>query len=233
MVEKVLLITHSRSADPGEVGAALGRLGYEVERRCPRQGEPLPDAREAYAAALVLGGSQSANDPLPYLREEERWIEGALASGKPLLGICLGSQLIARVLGARVGPHPQGLREIGYFPIAPTSVGRGVFETELHVYHWHAEGFEMPRGAELLAEGSLFRNQAFRYGDRVYGIQFHPEVNRRIMTRWIESGAKDLGRPGAQSAEEQKAACSAHEARMHAWLERFLAHWLADGAAEG
>lgn len=228
MAGKILFVMHSRKGGPGEVGEALDRLGFETEIRRPVVGDALPGHHEDYAACVIFGGPQSANDIdcEDYMRREAGWIEGRLASGKPMLGICLGCQLIARVLGAPVTRHAEGLREIGFYPITPTDAGRGMFDEGLHVYHWHKEGWELPPGAELLARGETFPNQAFRYRETVYGIQFHPEVNRRIMSRWIELAGEDLEHPGAQSAEEQNAGCSAHEARMHGWLEGFLARWL-------
>jgi GMP synthase (glutamine-hydrolysing) len=170
----------------------------------------------------------SANDSetLPFIQTELDWLPIALTSGKPCLGICLGAQLIARVLGATVSPHPDGVREIGYFPILPTSQGTAQFQGSLQVYHWHGEGFELPKGAVLLARGETFVNQAFRYGETVYGLQFHPEMTREILERWTTSGADQLVLPGAQSRDQQIQKHARYGSAFASWLENFLTLWL-------
>ena len=230
----VLLITHSEHANPGAVGEALGRLGYRTERCCPALGDPLPGLNggrpNGAVATVIFGGPQSVTeiDQFPYLGDEIAWAGEQLRASAPVLGICLGAQIIASALGAKVASHPDGLREIGYHPIHPTDAGRALIEDGFHAYQWHREGFELPDGAELLATGTMFRNQAFRVGATSYGLQFHPEMNRTIMERWItsEKGAPQLSRPEVQSAEAQRAASLKHEPAVHAWLVRFLRHWL-------
>ena len=122
MRQKVLIVVHQEHSTPGRVGEFLTARGYELDRRCPNMGDPLPTDLSPYAASVVFGGPMSANDDhLPGIRAELEWLEKhALPSGRPLLGICLGGQQIARVLGARVGRHCDGLVEIGYYEIAPT-----------------------------------------------------------------------------------------------------------------
>ena len=117
----------------------------------------------------------SANDTDEAIHRETDWIAVPLAENKPFLGICLGAQMLARHLGARVAPHPNGMAEVGYYPIRPTAIGRAVVPVwPSHVYQWHREGFDLPAGAELLAEGDMFPVQAFRLG-AAYAIQFHGE----------------------------------------------------------
>jgi len=235
----ILLVTHSEHAAPGAVGETLERLGFPTRRCCPMLGDRLPRLQggraEGCHAVVVFGGPQCVSEieQFPYLQAERSWIGEQVQTGAPVLGICLGAQLIASALGARVGPHADGLREIGYYPIAPAEAGRGLIEDGLHVYHWHREGFDLPAGAELLATGEMFRNQAYRIGELVYGLQFHPEMNRTIMERWItsEKGAPQLSRPEVQNAEAQRAAAVRHEARVHAWLDRLMRRWL--GACSG
>jgi GMP synthase (glutamine-hydrolysing) len=96
----------------------------------------------------------------------------------------------------------------------------------MHVYHWHKEGFELPDGAELLAVGPTFPNQAYRYGDKAYGIQFHPEVTGQVMARWCAEAAHMLEAPGAQDAERQVAAAKRFDAPMERWLDGFFDLWL-------
>jgi GMP synthase-like glutamine amidotransferase len=129
----------------------------------------------------------SVNDDLAYLRREEEYIRQAIARGVPVLGICLGAQLIAHALGAPVRRNP--VKEIGWFDVTATPAGRsdpvfeGFGEREC-VFHWHGETFDLPPGAALLASSERCRNQAFRVGSAVYGMQFHLEVTPQMIAAW-------------------------------------------------
>ena len=116
----------------------------------------------------------SANDADDWIAREIDWIGLALAADRPFLGVCLGAQMLAKHLGGEVGPHGGGQVEIGYYPIRPTPAGAELGRWPPQVYQWHREGFTLPRDCRLLASGDTFENQAFRYGDRAFGIQFHP-----------------------------------------------------------
>ena len=168
---------------------------------------------------------------LPAIRAELDWLPDVLKSETPFFGICLGAQMLARCLGAAVSLHPEGMMEIGYYPIAPTPRATGLFKEPMHVYHWHREGFEMPAGAELLVEGEIFRNQAYRYGPSAYGVQFHPEMQESIMRIWLEHAAHMLGEPGAQAAEDQLNGHAQYGPAMHRWLDDFIDIWLGDAEA--
>jgi GMP synthase (glutamine-hydrolysing) len=229
----VLLVTHS-GAREGRVVPLLEGKGYAVEWRCPARGDRLPADMTGYAGAIVFGGAQSANDApaAAYLQHELDWIGAHVGAGGRYLGICLGGQLLARALGARVALHPQGMSEIGYYPLRPTAAGRALIPDGLQVYHWHKEGFEVPAGAELLAEGDAFPNQAFRYGDNAYGLQFHPEVTPAVMQRWLAGNPDGLRRPGACPLERQIADSARFDAPLHAWMDGFIDRWLCcDGTA--
>lgn len=225
MPETILLVAHSDGRD-GRVAPLVESCGYAVEWRCPAAGDRLPGRDEPYAGAIVFGGPQSANDDLPCIRDELDWIDGFVAAGRPFLGICLGAQLLAKALGARVAGHPEGLYEIGYFPLEPTLAGGALFPGPMHVYHWHHEGFELPRGAELLAAGGGFPNQAFRYGERAFGLQFHPEVTPSMLRRWLKVAHEELRLPGAQDAPTQLAHSARFDPLLHDWTREFLARWL-------
>jgi GMP synthase (glutamine-hydrolysing) len=135
--------------------------------------------------------------------------------------------MLAKHLGARVAPHPQGRAQMGYYPVRPTAAGHAACPGwPDHVYHWHREGFELPIGAELLAEGSDFPNEAFQYGD-AFGFQFHPDVTYAMMHRWTTRGCDRLATPGARERHHHFADRALYDAIERAWLNRFLDGWLA------
>lgn len=223
---RVLVILHQAHSVPGRIGARLEQRGFRLDLRRPAVGEPIPESLAPYEAVVVFGGPQSANDPHDYIRAEIDLIGRTLARDLPLLGVCLGAQLMAVQLGARVGGHEDGLVERGYYPLRPTPVGEKLLPWPSHVYHWHAEGFDLPKGAELLAEGDVFPNQAFRYGKRAYGLQFHPEVTQEMMCRWTTVGAERLCHPGAQPADAHHAGWAQYDPAVCRWLDGFLDAWI-------
>ena len=151
----------------------------------------LPDAvcpdPAAYRGLIFMGGPMSVNDPLPYLARERELIREAVARGTPVLGVCLGSQLIAGALGAKV--RCNAVKEIGWYEIELTAEGRrdplfaDAAGTET-VFHWHGETFDLPAGGVLLASSERCANQAFRVGSYTYGLQFHLEVTPEMIADW-------------------------------------------------
>src|ERR1700751_898329 len=162
----VLIVLHQETSTPGRVGNALRALGYPLDIRRPRFGDALPETLDGHAGAVIFGGPMSANDPDEFVRREIDWIAVPLMEQRPFLGICLGAQMLAKQLGARVAPHAGGRVEMGYYPIRPTPAGLKLCpHWPDQVYHWHREGFELPAGCELLVEGDDFPMQAIRYGN--------------------------------------------------------------------
>ena len=197
----VLIVLHQAHSSPGRVGVALKAMGARLDIRRPSLGEPLPATLAGHDGAIVFGGPMGANDDEDWIRREIDWLAVPLAEGKPLLGVCLGAQMLARALGARVFGYEDKRSEIGYFPIRPTPAGDRLCAARFprSVYQWHSDGFDLPAGAELLAAGGAdFPNQAFRYGARAVALQFHPDVTYHMMCKWTLRGADRLGRPGAQ-----------------------------------
>ena len=204
------------------------RSGTALDIRRPRFGDALPETLDEHAGAVIFGGPMSANDGDDYIRREIDWIEVPLREQRPFLGICLGAQMLARQLGARVAPHPQGRTEIGYYPIRPTAAGHALCpDWPERVYHWHREGFELPHGAELLAEGDDFPVQAFQAG-HAFGFQFHPDVTYAMMHCWTTRGYERHGLRRARVQRHQHFADRAvHDVAERAWLKHFIDGWLA------
>jgi GMP synthase (glutamine-hydrolysing) len=221
----VLVVLHQERSTPGRVGNALYALGHRLDIRRPRFGDPLPETLDNHAAAVFFGGPMSANDPDDYVRREIDWIAIALREQRPFLGICLGAQMLAMQLGAKVAPHPLGLTQVGYYPIRPTAAGEAVCPNwPDQVYHWHREGFGLPAGCELLAEGDDFPVQAFRSGN-AFGFQFHPDVTTAMMHCWTTRGSMD--QPGAQPRHRHFEARAMYDVAERAWLNNFIEGWLA------
>ena len=226
MRQPILILLHQENSTPGRIGQTLKSLGFTLDVRRPRFGDPLPSSLSGHSGAVIFGGPMSANDSDDFIRREIDWIAIPFKEDKPLLGICLGAQMCARALGGKVSPHPDGHVEAGYYPIRPTAAGLAVVDPwPEQVYQWHREGFDLPAGAELLAEGDLFEVQAFRYG-RSYALQFHPDVTHATMYRWMARGQQRLEMPGARPYAAHVADRAVYDYGARAWLGIFLQRWI-------
>jgi GMP synthase (glutamine-hydrolysing) len=228
MSQPVLIVLHQEHSTPGRIGHALMCRGFALDVRRPRFGDPLPETMAGHAAAVIFGGPMSANDEDDFVKREIDWIRVPLAEQAPFLGICLGAQMMVRQLGGKVAYHPEGQVEVGYYPIRPTSAGRQLCDAwPDHVYQWHREGFDLPCGSALIAEGGAdFPVQAFRHGPCAYGIQFHPEVTHAMMCRWTTRGHARMELPGAKPRAAHFADRAVHDFLVRSWLADFLDQWI-------
>jgi GMP synthase (glutamine-hydrolysing) len=234
---KALVLQHIACEPPGVFEDVLRERDVELHRVELDEGEPLPNWRE-YDAIVAMGGPMSATDDaeLPWLVEEKRVIGDAVRAGTSFWGVCLGVQLLAASLGARVYPGPTP--EVGLLPVALTDDARAdpVFagaSSELVTLQWHGDTFDLPEGAVHLASSPAYENQAFRYG-RAYGVQFHLEVSSEMAREWAEvpeyvaSLERTLGRaeaPAFLAAIEERADVMRAEGRalFERWLDRVVA----------
>lgn len=230
MQPKILIVLHQEHSTPGRVGRLLRERGYALDIRRPRFGDSLPVTMADHKGAIVFGGPMSANGDEEWIRTEIDWMGIPLREEAPLLGICLGAQMIAKYMGGRVSPHEDGIHEIGYWPIRPTEAGRALLDWPDYVYHWHEEGFERCCGMELLATGDTFENQAVKCGPAAYGLQFHPEVTHMMMCRWTVTGHMKLSVPGAQDRVTQIAHRFQYDQPVQNWLNSFLNMWLSQNS---
>ena len=197
----------------------------------------LPNPEDVLGPVVVLGGPMGVGDmpDLDWLAREAQWIEELLARNARLLGICLGAQLTAHVLGHQVAPCPTGAMECGYYPLQATSIDHGL---PSHVYHWHRDCIiNTPEGAELevLARYDWHQGrgvQAYRYGNAM-GVQFHPEMTQATIVRWLERDTHHLDLPGTRPAHTHLDDHALYGQAAKAWTRQFLvAKWLLGGHLE-
>jgi GMP synthase (glutamine-hydrolysing) len=189
-MKKLLVLQHVAHEILGTLNPLLKRAGFRIRYvNFARHPDAEPNLT-GYAGLVILGGPMSANDSnrLPHLTTEMKLIEQALKLNIPVLGICLGAQLIAKTLGAAVYPNEQ--KEIGWHDVSPTDDARedpllSAFKPIERIFQWHGETFDIPRSTHHLAFSSLCANQAFRYERNVYGFQFHLEVDAPMIHRWL------------------------------------------------
>ncbi len=222
----VLIVLHQENSNPGHVGQWFVRNGYHLDIRKPRFGEPLPATMADHCGVVIFGGPMSANDKDDFVRTEIEWLKVPLKEKAPFLGICLGAQMLAVHLGAKVGFDPEQRAEIGYYPLTPTEAGSGMGFPD-HVYQWHREGLELPGGATLLATSDgAYPNQAFSYGGSAFGVQFHPEITFAQVHRWSGHNNTRLEMKGARERQQHIDGHVMHGPSVRAWLDSFLTRWV-------
>lgn len=209
MTLSVLVFQHDPHDGPGYLGEALIRRGARLTTVRLDQGESVPNTA-LYNMLLVMGGGMNVyqEDKYPWLAEETEAIRQAVETGKAVLGVCLGGQLLAKALDAQV--HLGAATEIGLIPIALTEAGKAdpLFESlsQVEAVEWHDDSFDIPAGAVALAQSEGCANQAFRFGPCAYGLQFHPEVSPLMLVEWIKgAGDTPIDRSSFQRAVEAKA----------------------------
>ena len=185
----VLLVQNTRIEGSGYLGELLSNDGFDITS-INAKNEIIPDKK--FSLVVILGAPESANDNLPYLIEEQKLIKNSVNSHIPVLGICLGSQLIAKTFGAKVY---KGLtKEIGFYhdlTISSNSKLFDGFKNPFSVFHWHGDTFDLPTGATRLALSETYPNQAFQYKSAI-GLQFHLEVNARMVNLWLDKTEQTL-----------------------------------------
>lgn len=224
MKRDLVLVRHGDDPPDDRVVTFAVEHGFNPVLRKPFKGDALGDPGPEVAGTVIYGGPFNVFDEHlhPFLRDEARWIKGCMDCGVPILGLCQGAQQIARLLGAEVGPMPGEPHEFGYYPILPTDQADDFLPGPLHMVQAHFHTFAIPEGAVHLATSPLFANQAFRFGENVYGFQFHPEVTIEGFRRWQNRPWAAWGKPGAQTREEQDRLMAEHDAAQAAWFYGFL-----------
>jgi GMP synthase-like glutamine amidotransferase len=190
------IVQHVEFEPPSAVALFAAQKNFRLTKTCFHKNQSLPDMA-SFDALVILGGPMSVGDEekFPWLTSEKKFIAMAIQQNKTVLGICLGAQLIAEVLGGEVCRHTK--KEIGWFPVTLTPAGKkhpllqGVPEEFLPM-HWHSDTFSIPKGAQHLASSHACVNQAFVYGERVVGLQFHLEFDLKSIERLISRCGDEL-----------------------------------------
>lgn len=194
---KVIIIKHIDIEGPGTIGDFLDDNNTPYKIIDVFNGESLPDSLAGVSATVILGGPMNVyeEDKYPFLKAEDEFLRKVIEKDIPTLGFCLGAQLIARAKDAVVKKNPE--KEIGWFKVSLTDNGSNDplfqgFSSEIDVFQWHGDTFEIPDGGVKLAESEICPNQAFRIGGNIYGLQFHVEVTGDMIEQWIDAYKEEL-----------------------------------------
>jgi len=233
MTSTVLYILHNPAWTDDRVADVVRSRGHTVEFICPPEGDPLPDL-SAYTA-LIVGGSDDGHadrpDEFAWVADEIAYIRDAVDAGTPVLGICMGAQLMAAAYGGKVLARPDGFTEWGFYPVYPTAEGEALFAGTSHFNQGHYEGIVgLPENATLLARGDHFPVQCYRIGESAYGLQFHPDTKLSILTREFLDRNSYRHYFGVQGTDEQLELAQRYEDQIQMWTERFVDLWI--GAAD-
>lgn len=230
----VLVLQFMHDDGPGYLGTWAAREGVALDVRSAAAGQAFPVTAAGHQALAVLGGAMSANDDLPFLRDAERLIVDAMQRGLPVLGHCLGGQLMAHALGARVAASPApeiGWHRIDVFDLPAARQWFGSVRAP-HVFHWHYEAFELPQGATPLATSASCPNQAFAVG-RHLAMQFHVEIDERKIDDWLAASTTlytdaQARHTTAQSPGRIRELTPRWLKAQHALADAIYARWLSD-----
>jgi GMP synthase (glutamine-hydrolysing) len=231
-MSRLMVFQHVAAEPLGTLHARIRARGHRVRfHNFQRDPHAQPNV-DRYQGLIVLGGPMNIEDRHPHLRIEMQVIEAALRQGKPVLGICLGAQLLAHVLGAPVSRHSR--KEIGWYDLHVTAAGRkdavlGHLGERAPVFQWHGCTFGLPSGSEQLARTQTCEQQAFRYGTNAYGFQFHLEATAAMIERWLrlplyrdELAAAGIGQDEHSIREATTSLIEHNEAQAAATFDRFL-----------
>ncbi len=224
---RIIIVRHHEGDLDDTASVHLASGNYQVDHWYPfNEGDSviLPDINKV-SGTIVMGGAQNVTelDQFPYLESEIDWIKKCIAADLPVVGICLGSQLLAHALGGKVTPHPDGICEFGYEPVLPVA-GNGWITEPIHMMQAHFQGFEFPPNTQALATGTNFPCQAYRYGSNVFGFQFHPEVHSKMFEQWQQADWRHEfnAMPGACPPEQQHPNNEKYNAAQTQWFTSFL-----------
>jgi GMP synthase-like glutamine amidotransferase len=228
----VLVFRHSATEGPGYFASFLERHGIPMQLLRIDAGDEVPDTLNGFSGICLMGGPMSVNDDLPWIARELSLIRQAVDQDYPVIGHCLGGQLMSKALGGVVSANPA--KEIGWgeLRIADAEVASawlGGLSPPLLAFHWHGETFSIPPGAVRILDSALCENQAFILNDRHIGMQCHVEMTPELIATWCASGADEIASspgPGVQSAAEMQADMANRVQQLHALADKIYSRWI-------
>jgi GMP synthase-like glutamine amidotransferase len=227
----ILISRHVAHEGPGYLAEFLERhdIAYRVVKI--DENEPLPPSIAGFSGLVLMGGPMSVNDDLPWIAPTLALIREAMDAGKPVLGHCLGGQLISKALGGVVSRNPA--REIGWLPVqridnAQANVWLGDLPREFEVFHWHGETFDLPTGATRILGSAACPNQGFVI-DSTLALQCHVEMTADLVRLWARVGREEIAQTSetVQNETQMIADLAARVARLHSVADRLYAPWIA------
>ncbi len=228
-MKPVAIFRHIPGEGPGYFATFLERLRLPWQLFCLDAGEALPARADDYSGLVFMGGPMSVNDPLPWIEQECALIRAAVEQQIPVLGHCLGGQLLAKALGARVSAN--ALKEIGWgkVKVADHAIARDWFADtkEFLAFHWHGETFSLPTGATLILSSPHCDHQAFALGPHL-AMQCHVEMTGTMIESWCEVGAAEIAAatgPGVQGAELMQLQMQAQLRALNAVADKLYLRW--------
>lgn len=224
----VLIARHAPGEGPGYFADFLQRHGVPFQLVKVDEKEPLPQSIDRFSGLVLMGGPMSVNDPLPWIPQELALIRAAIDRGKPVLGHCLGAQLMSKALGGQVTRNP--VREIGWYPVRKTTAARNHawlhgLPSAFEVFHWHGETFSLPPGGMHLLENDACAHQAFAL-DGSFGMQCHVEITASMVRAWAASDG--LGEPSrtVQTVAQMEERLIDRVRALHAVADVIYTRWL-------
>lgn len=231
-MDPVLIFRHAPIEGPGYFATFLDRHGIPWKLVRIDAGDTVPDSLNGVSGVCLMGGPMSANDDLPWIPPVLARIREAVAAGIPVIGHCLGGQLMAKALGGTVGANP--VKEIGWGEVRVTDADAarpwlGDPTTPLLAFHWHGETFSVPPGATRMLESSWCANQAFTLDDRHIAMQCHVEMTPELVASWCEHGAAEIAAsdsPGVQAPDAIQANLGERTAQLHRLADKIYSRWI-------
>ena len=228
----VLVFRHSTTEGPGYFATFLERHDIPMQLVRIDAGDKVPDNLNGFSGICLMGGPMSVNDTLPWIPQLLSLIRQAVDQDVPVIGHCLGGQLMSKALGGTVSANP--LKEIGWGEVHITdqeSAGAWLEDAALPLlaFHWHGETFSIPPGAIRLLESAHCRNQAFILNDRHIGMQCHVEMTPELIATWCASGADEIAAspgPGVQTPAEMQSDMASRVQRLHALADKIYSRWI-------
>jgi GMP synthase-like glutamine amidotransferase len=234
-MKPIAIFRHTATEGPGYLAAFLD------DRKIPWRliridaGDAVPQSATAYSGLVFMGGPMSVNDDLPWIAKVETLIRDAVAKDVPLLGHCLGGQLISKALGAVVSRNP--VKEIGWgrVKVADNDIARSWFGgiQDFEAFHWHGESFALPQGATHLLSNKHCANQAYAIGKHL-ALQCHVEMTAEMIAAWCVAGADEIAAsnsPAVQSASEMQQQMNGKLPRLNSVADQLYNHWIKGLAA--